>query len=123
MRAAIFESPQTYLRQRGSKVLTITLKPTRGLGSTVFEVLVDHQHPDRCASFAQEGLCSYYFSQSGRRSPFLELDYVRTLDGVQVSDDRAGRPGGKRPLRPLVRGGGNRHATGVLGQRHSTGCS
>jgi hypothetical protein len=120
---AISETVQAYLRQRGSTVLTITLKPTRGLGSTAFEVLVAHQHPDRYASFAQGGLCHYYFPQSGRRSAFLELDHVRTLDGVQVSDDRAGRPGGKRPLRPLVRGEGNRHATGVRGQRHSTGCS
>ncbi len=41
MRAAISEPLQAYLRQQGRTVLTITLKPIRGSGSTVFEVLVD----------------------------------------------------------------------------------
>ncbi len=41
MRAAISEPLQAYLRQHGRTVLTITLKPIRGSGSTVFEVLVD----------------------------------------------------------------------------------
>jgi hypothetical protein len=126
MRAAISEQLQAYLRQHGRTVLTITLKPIRGSGSTVFEVLVDPhapKHPDRYASFAQDGLCIYYSPQLGRRSELLELDYVRTLDGAQADDDWAGRPGGKRPHRAPERGEGNRHATSVIGQRHSTGCS
>ena len=40
MRAAISEPLQAYLRQQGSTVLTITLKPIRCCGSTVFEVSV-----------------------------------------------------------------------------------
>ena len=82
MRAAISEPLQAYLRQRGSTVLTITLKPIRGSGSTVFEVVVDPhapKHPDRYASFVQDDLCLYSSPQLGRRSELLELDYVRTL--------------------------------------------
>jgi hypothetical protein len=45
MRAAISEPLQAYLRQHGRTVLTITLKPIRGSGSTVFEVLVDPHAP------------------------------------------------------------------------------
>ena len=84
MRAAISEPLQAYLRQHGRTVLTITLKPIRCCGSTVFEVLVDPyapKHPDRYASFVQDGLCIYYSPQLGRRSELLELDYVRTLFG------------------------------------------
>jgi len=84
MRAAISEQLQAYLRQHGRTVLTITLKPIRGSGSTVFEVLVDPQapkHPDRYALFVQDGICIYYSPQLGRRSELLELDYVRTLFG------------------------------------------
>src|SRR5713226_6248542 len=106
MRVAISEPLQAYLRQQGRTVLTITLKPIRCCGSTYFEVLVDPhapKHPDRYASFAQDGLCIYYSPQLGRRSEFLELDYVRTLDGAQADDDRTGRPGGKRPHRAPVR--------------------
>jgi hypothetical protein len=82
MRVTISEPLQAYLRQQGRTVLTITLKPIRCCGSTVFEVLVDPQapkHPDRYASFVQDGLCIYYSPQLGRRSELLELDYVRTL--------------------------------------------
>ncbi len=84
MRAAISEQLQEYLRQQRSTVLTITLKPIRCCGSTVFDVSVDPhapKHPDRYASFMQDGLCIYYSPQLGRRSKFLELDYVRTLFG------------------------------------------
>jgi hypothetical protein len=80
--AAISEQLQAYLRQHGRTVLTITLKPIRCCGSTVFEVLVDPhapKHLDRYASFVQDGLCIYYSPQLGRRSELLELDYVRTL--------------------------------------------
>jgi hypothetical protein len=126
MRAAISEPLQAYPRQHGRIVLTITLKPIRGSGSTVFEVLVDPhapKHPDRYASFVQDDLCIYYSPQLGRRSELLELDYVRTLDSAQASDDLAGRPGGKCPHRIPVSGEGNRHASGIFGQRRSTGCS
>ena len=84
MRVTISEQLQAYLRQHGSTALTITLKPIRCCGSTVFEVLVDPQapkHPDRYASFVQDGLCISYSPQLGRRSELLELDYVRTLFG------------------------------------------
>src|SRR5215471_9977095 len=82
MRATVSEPLRAYLWQQGRTVLTITLKPIRGSGSTVFEVLVDPQapkHPDRYASFVQDGLCIYYSPQLGHRSELLELDYVRTL--------------------------------------------
>src|SRR5229473_7766804 len=84
MHIALSEPLQAYLRQQGKTVLTITLKPIRCCGSTVFEVLVDPhapKHLDRYASFMQDGLCIYYSPQLGRRSKFLELDYVRTLFG------------------------------------------
>lgn len=126
MRAAISEQLQAYLRQQGRIVLTISLKPIRCCGSTVFEVLVDPhapKHPDRYASFVQDGLCIYYSPQLGRRSELLELDYVRTLDSAQAGNDRAGRPGGERPHRTPVSGEGNGHATGIFGQRCSIGCS
>jgi hypothetical protein len=82
MRATLSASLQAYLRQRGSTVLTITLKPIRCCGSTVFEVVVDPhapKYPHRYASFVQDGLCLYYSPQLGRWSDLLELDYVRTL--------------------------------------------
>lgn len=81
MRVTISEPLQAYLQQQGRTVLTITLKSIRCCGSTIFEVLVDLQapkHPERYASFVQDGLCIYYSPQLGRRSEILELDYVRT---------------------------------------------
>ncbi len=84
MRAAISEQLQAYLRQQGRTVLTITLKPLRCCGGTLFEVLVDTREPKdpgRYASFVQDDLSIYYSPQLGRRSAFLELDYVRTLFG------------------------------------------
>jgi hypothetical protein len=82
MRAAISEALQAYLRQRGSTMLTITLKAVRCCGSTLYEVSVDSQapkHPDRYESCVQDGLCLYYSPQLGRTSDLLELDYVQTV--------------------------------------------
>ncbi len=82
MRAIISEPLQTYLRQIGSTVLTVTLKPLRCCGSTLYEVSVDPREPDdpaRYASFVQDGLCIYYSPPLGRTSDLLELDYVRTF--------------------------------------------
>ena len=82
MYAAISEQLQAYLRQQGRTVLTITLKPLRCCGGTLFEVLVDTREPKdpgRYASFVQDDLSIYYSPQLGRRSALLELDYVRTF--------------------------------------------
>jgi len=82
MRAAISEPLQAYLRQQGRTVLTITLKPLRCCGGTLFEVLVDTREPKdpgRYASFVQDDLSIYYSPQLGRTSALLELDYGRTF--------------------------------------------
>src|SRR5229473_3106889 len=74
MRAAISEPLQAYLRQQGRTVLTITLKPLRCCGGTLFEVLVDTREPKdpgRYASFVQDDLSIYYSPQLGRRSAAL----------------------------------------------------
>ncbi len=87
MRAAISEPLQAYLRQQGRTVLTITLKPLRCCGGTLFEVLVDTREPKdpgRYASFVQDDLSIYYSPE-------------------QADPDRTGRPGGKRPHRAPVR--------------------
>src|SRR5260370_35695977 len=82
MRAAISEQLQAYLRQHGRTVLTITLKPLRCCGGTLFEVLVDTREPKDpggYASFVQDDLNIYYSPQLGRSSALPELVNVRSF--------------------------------------------